>query len=177
MINKTQTLRLLGAALLLAGLGVNSAFGATDSDTTTLQVNVAAEASITMSSATTTLTSVGTEFANYTGSSAFTYKIRTTQAGGSGTITVNVADFTGPGTNPDVDGGNLAYTCTVAAPATQCSGSVVAANTNTSVATFGADAHSALAGNAGSVAWTLLNDPAYTTGLHTALATVTITAL
>jgi hypothetical protein len=45
------------------------------------------------------------------------------------------------------------------------------------VATFGANTHSAGAGTTGnSVAWTLLNDPAYPTGSYTAVATFTISA-
>jgi hypothetical protein len=47
------------------------------------------------------------------------------------------------------------------------------------VVTFGADAHStggASASDAGSVTWSLTNDPVYKTGTYTATATFTISA-
>jgi hypothetical protein len=44
------------------------------------------------------------------------------------------------------------------------------------VATFGAGASSAVAGNSGSVAWTLTNDPLYHTGAYSATVTFTISA-
>jgi hypothetical protein len=44
------------------------------------------------------------------------------------------------------------------------------------VGTFGAAAHSAVAGNSGSVAWTLTDDPAYGTGTYAATVTFTISA-
>jgi hypothetical protein len=44
------------------------------------------------------------------------------------------------------------------------------------VVTFGADAKSAMAGNSGSVDWTLTNDPQYSTGTFTATVTFTISA-
>jgi len=70
---------------------------------------------------------------------------------------------------PPTAGDVLAYTCTVSAPATQCSGTVNSSTAAaTSVATFGADAHSASAGNAGSVAWSLTDDPTYKTGAYSA---------
>jgi len=50
-----------------------SLFAATDTDTTTLSVTVAPEASITVT-ANPTLTSSGTEFANYTGTTSFTFR-------------------------------------------------------------------------------------------------------
>ena len=46
----------------------------------------------------------------------------------------------------------------------------------TSVATFGAAASSAKAGNTGSVAWSLTDDPVYATGAYAATVTFTISA-
>jgi hypothetical protein len=44
------------------------------------------------------------------------------------------------------------------------------------VATFGAGASSAIAGNTGSVAWSLVNDPKYAQGSYSVTATFTISA-
>jgi len=171
--------RLVTAVILMTGLGAVSAFGQfAATGTTSLSVTVAPEASIEINTATTALTTAGL-FADYTGTTNFTYKIRTTLSGGSGSILLKItADFpaggpsvTTPGTDP------LTYGCTVAAPATACSGPVTALTTGTTnVANFGVDAHSAKAGNAGSVAWDLPDDPAYKTGTYTATATFTISA-
>lgn len=176
--------RLATAALFMAGLGAVSAFGQTfaASGTTTLSVNVAAEASISIGTATTTLSSTPGLFADYTGTTNFTYKIRTTQSGGTGAVVVQItSDFAGAGgpsvASPPSAGDALTYSCTVASPATACTGPVTALTSGTtSVASFGADARSSKAGNAGSVAWALTNDPVYKTGSYTATATFTISA-
>src|SRR5260370_22130224 len=86
--------------LLLAGFGAISAFGQTfnSTGTTTVSVGVAPEASISITTGTTSLTSSGTLFADYTGTSDYTYKIRTTQSGGSGNVTLKItADFSPTG--------------------------------------------------------------------------------
>ena len=61
-----------------------------------------------------------------------------------------------------------------------CTGSVTASTTaSTSVATFATDAHSTAgtgSSDAGTVIWTLPNDPIYKTGTYTATATFTISA-
>jgi hypothetical protein len=176
--------RLTTAVILIAGLGAVSAFGQTfaASGTTTLSVNVAAEASISIGTSTTTLSSTPGLFVDYTGTTNFTYKIRTSQSGGTGVVNVQItSDFAGAGgpsvASPPSAGDKLTYNCTVAAPGTACTGPVTALTTaTTSVATFGADARSAQAGNSGSVAWTLTNDPVYKTGTYTAIATFTISA-
>jgi hypothetical protein len=171
-------------AILLAGLGSVAGFGQTfnTSGTTTLSVNVAAEASISIGTATTTLSSTPGLFADYTGTTNFTYKIRTTKVGGTGAVNVQItSDFSGTGgpsvASPPSAGDALTYSCTVASPGTACTGPVTALTTGTTnVATFGADARSAKAGNSGSVAWTLTNDPVYQTGSYTATATFTISS-
>jgi hypothetical protein len=150
--------------------------------TTTVSVTVAAEAAIQVNTATTTLTNVGTIFNNYTGSTSLTYKMRTTKVGGSGTITLQVTSDFSPANGPSVGtpptaGDALAYTCTVSAPGTACAGSVTSSTSAaTSVATFGANAHSAFIGNSASVAWTLSDDPLYETGAYSATVTFTISA-
>jgi len=145
-------------------------------------VNVTAEASIHIDTASVTLTSSGTNFADYTGTTAFTYKVRTGATAGTAGITLQVTtDFGGAGgpsvANSGTTGDTLRYTCTVSAPANSCSGSQISSTTAaTPVGTFGANVNSAKAGNSGSVAWTLIDDPAYAVGSYTAVVTYTISA-
>jgi hypothetical protein len=177
---KKLTLLAVAVVVLFTTPAVHAQFAA--SGTTTLQVTVAAEAALQVTTATTTLTAVGSIFNNYTGTTNLTYKIRSTAATGTGSITLKVtADFNpagGPsvGTPPSA-GDALTYTCAVAAPGTACSGSTTASTAaSTSVATFGAGASSTGAGNDASTAWTLTNDPAYKTGGYSATVTYTISA-
>lgn len=154
------------------------------SGTTNLQVTIGPEAAIQINTANTAMSSATTDFSTpFAGTTNFTYKIRTTKVGGTGTITAQVtSDFTaavnGPSVaTPPTAGDKLSYTCVVAAPGTACVGAQNASLASaTSVATFGADAHSAGAGNAGSVSWSLTNDPLYPTGSYTAVVTFTISA-
>lgn len=151
--------------------------------TTTLSVVVPAEAALTVTTGTTNLATTGTNFTiPYSGTTNFTYQVRTTKSGGSGTITSKVtADFSGTGgpsvATPPSTGDALTYTCTVSTPATQCTGSQTASTSGaTSVATFGAGANSTKSGNTGSVSWSLTDDPVYATGTYTATVTFTISA-
>ncbi len=165
------------AVLLVVSPAAFGQFAATG--TTNITVGVQAEAAIQVDTATTPLTSVGL-FADYTGTTSFTYKIRTTKTGGTGAITAQVTtNFTGAagGSGPSVANGVLTYGCTVSAPGSPCSGSVTASTSTTSVATFLANARSAKAGNSGSVAWALENDPQYETDNYTAVVTFSISAL
>jgi hypothetical protein len=165
---------------LLSSANVFAQFGPTG--TTTLQVAVASEAAIRIDTGTTNLVSAGS-FANYTGSTNYTYKIRTTAVGGTGSITLQITTDFAPAGGPSVAapptvGDTLDYTCTAVAPATGCAGTVTASTTAaTSVASFGADARSLAAGTGGnSVNWALTNDPQYATGTYQATATFTISA-
>jgi len=178
---------LMAASLLLTASPANAQLGST-TGATTVDVTVAAEAALTAVTAVTNLTSAGTNFSNYTGSTSMTYFIRTTAAGGSGSLTLEVTtDFNcaagGPCVAiPPTSGDALSYTCTVANPGnngtvTPCAGSQTASTTaQTSVATFSADARSLLAGNSAAVSWTLTNDPKYKTGIYSATVTFTISA-
>jgi len=167
--------------LVLAGTA-HAQFNTTG--TTTLSLTVAAEASLRIDTTTTTLATSGSLFNNdYTGTTNYTYKIRTTKSGGSGAITLKVtSDFSpspgGPSVGaPASTGDALTYTCSITSPGTACTGSLTASTTaGTSVSTFGADAKSALGGNTGSVGWNLTNDPQYSTGTYTAVVTFTISA-
>src|SRR5437660_9531792 len=83
--------RLTIAVILMAGLGAVSAFGQfAASGTTTLSCTVATEASISITTTTTTLSSTPGLFVDYTGTTAFTYKIRTTEATGTGAVNVKI---------------------------------------------------------------------------------------
>jgi len=173
---------ILRASLLLGLAGIAQAqFASTG--TTTLSVTIAPEAALQINTATTTVTAAGTSFnSSYTGTTSLTYKIRTTTTTGSGAITLKVTtDFSpagGPSVlSPPTAGDALAYTCTLASPGTACSGSQTASTTaSTSVGTFGANAKSANAGSSGSVAWTLTDDPQYSTGTYAATVTFSISA-
>jgi hypothetical protein len=179
---KVMTMRIeipiLAMSLLFAPLGC-AQFAATGS--TTVSVTIAPEAAISIGTPTTTLTS-STVFGAFTGTTNFTYKIRTTHSGGAGNIQLQVTSDFSPTNGPSVGtppsaGDTLAYTCTVTAPATSCSGSITSSTSAaTSVATFGANATSAVAGNTGSTSWTLTNDPKYKTGSYSATVTFTISA-
>jgi len=184
-MKQLRTLRRLStAAIMLAGLGAVSAsaqtFAATG--TTTLAVNVGAEASIAINTPSTSLATSGGLFADFTGTTNFTYKVRTGQSSGTGNIVLSItSDFNGTGgpkvATPPSTGDALTYTCTLASSGTGCGSAQTASTTaTTSVATFGADAHSVKAGDAGSVSWTLTNDPVYKTGSYSATATFTISA-
>ena len=166
-----------GALLTMAGMAHAQATGAT-----TVSVAIAAEASLNINAASTLSTS-GTTFSNpFTGTTSLTYKIRTTKVGGTGTITLKVtSDFAGVGgpsvLTPPTAGDALSYTCTLAAPGTPCAGSLTSSTTAaTSVGTFGTDNKSTSAGNAGTINWSLTNDPVYSTGSYSATVTFTISA-
>lgn len=168
--------------LMLLLFVVSTGYAQSNTGTTTVQVTVGAEASLTVASPT-ALTAVGTVFNNYTGSTVVTYFVRTTQSTGSGTITLKVTtDFSpanGPSvTTPPTAGDALKYTCTATGPATACTGSQTASTSSTtSVATFGADAHTTTAGGStATTSWTLTNDPVYKTGTYSATVTYTISA-
>jgi len=153
------------------------------SATATLSVTVGPEAAIQIASTASSLAATGNTFgSDFLGSTSFTYKIRTSKTGGTGNIGVEVTSDFSPTSGPSVAspptaGDTLTYTCTVASPGTGCTGSQTASTTAvTSVATFGADAHSAKTGNTGSLNWDLTNDPKYGTGSYTATVTFTISA-
>jgi hypothetical protein len=145
----------------------------TDSGQSVLSISVGPEATFTSNTATANLTG-DTKFGAKTGTSNFTYQIRTSQSSGTGTITMLVTAFGANG--PAL--ADLTYGCTVVSPATGCgaSGTAVSTSTGTSVATFGADAHSADAGDSGSVSWTLVDRTNVKTGTYTSTATFTISA-
>ena len=175
-MKKLFAVALFGA--MISATAFAQTFGPTG--TTNLNVNVAAEAAIRVDTANTNLTSAGS-FANYTGTTSWSYKIRTSSAGTGGAVVVKISTDFAPAGGPAVASGNLTYTCGVTAPnfgtGTACAGSVTAASTDTNVATFGTSTRSASVGTQNNaVNWTLVNDPVYATGSYTAVATFTISA-
>jgi hypothetical protein len=154
--------------------------------TTTVSVAIGPESSLSVTSSTTSLTEAsgaGSFGSPYTGTTNFSYKLRSAKVGGGGSITVQITtDFGsgGPSVASPLAGDAMTYSCTTASSATACTGPVTASTTSaTSVATFATDAHStagAGSSDSGTVSWTLPNDPVYKTGTYTATATFTISA-
>jgi hypothetical protein len=156
------------ATTALATMSV--AFGA---DTSSLNVTVGPEATFASVASNTALTAADTKFGGFSGTTSFTYKIRTSQTTGTGSITVQVTTFGTDG--PAVS--DLAYTCTAPSSGTPCSSSTAASpTTGTSVVSFGADAHSADAGDSGTASWTLVDRTNTKTGSYSSTATFTISA-
>jgi len=168
--------RNLRLAMSIAALAVVPAvFGQASTDTanTTLSVTYGPEAQFVSADANTNLTKVGTKFESFTGTTNFTYKIRTSQNTGIGSITVQVTNFSAGG--PVLT--DLTYACTAPAPGTACSaGTAVSNSAGTSVVGFNADAHSADTGDAGTTTWTLVDRTTIKTGTYTSTATYTISA-
>lgn len=174
-----STIKKASLGLFFAGAMAFAQLGTT-TPTATVSVTVAAEAALVINS-NVTLTSQGTNFADYTGSNTFTYFIRTGASGGTGSIVAKVTSDFSPAGGPSVAtpvtaSDTLKYTATVAAPGTAAAEQTISTASTTSVASFGADAHSVKAGNSGSTAWVLSNDPLYQTGSYTATVTYTISA-
>jgi hypothetical protein len=164
-MKRNIVLKLAVAALAIAPV----AFGA-DS---TLGVTVGAEASFAALAGSTTLSKSDTTFGAFGGTTTFTYKIRTTTSGGTGSITVLVTTFGAGG--PAI--ADLAYTCTAPTSGTPCASSTAASTSAASnVVLFGADAHSGDAGDAGTTVWSLLDKPSVQTGPYSSTATYTISA-
>src|SRR5258707_5513882 len=85
-------MRKIVARLALVALGlaaVPSMFAVNDTATTTLGVTVSPEATIAVT-ASPTLAKGTTEFESYTGNTTFTYRVRTNETGGGGSITALV---------------------------------------------------------------------------------------
>ncbi len=169
---------------MVAALSAVHAFGqtSTQTGTSTLSLTVAPESAVTVQNVSLTEASGAGNFGSpYTGTTNFTYKIRTAVAAG-GSITAKITTDFSDGTNssPSVatppTGDALTYTCSVASVG--CAGTITAsAATATNVATFGSNTHSAQGAGAtssGSVTWSLPNDPIYPAGSYTAVATFTI---
>lgn len=153
------------------------------SGTTTLSVTVPAEAALTVTTGTTSMTTASTTFgASFTGSTNVNVKFRTSATTGSGTLTVKITTDFSPAGGPSVGtpptaGDALSYTCAITSSATCATGSTTAsASAATNVLTMGAAKHSTNTGDVATVAWSLTDDPVYAQGVYTATATFTISA-
>jgi hypothetical protein len=141
---------------------------------TTVTANVAADASITVS--TPTVLSAGAAFGAFTGSTTVTFSIRTTKVGGSGSITLQAAEFTTAG-GPLVSAGNLTYSCSgTPSVGTKCAGPITASTSAPTavLSSVGADAKA----NAQviNVDWSLANSPAFSTGSYSSTVTFTLSS-
>ncbi|MGD0840585.1 MAG: hypothetical protein ABSA32_05445 [Candidatus Acidiferrales bacterium] len=130
----------------------------------------------------TMLSSSGGTLSDYTGTTSFTYFIRTGTVGGSGYIKLQVTSDFSPTGGPSVGtpiaaGDTLRYACAISSPGTACSGFQVASvASQTPVGTFTTNAHTAANGSSASILWELTNDPLYQTGTYMATITYTISA-
>ena len=164
------------AITLLVALSMAAPALPQQTGTTTLSVSISAAAEITISTANTALTSSGTTFSDYTGSTSISYKIRTTLSGGAGSLTLQITSDFSPAGGPEADS-DLTFRCTGSGAGTTCSGSHRASTTSAlDVLSFGANARSTASGDTASVTWTLPNKPSYQTGSYSATATFTISA-
>lgn len=170
-----NSLKQIKFALAMLGLAAAPAmFAATDTATTTLGVTVAAEASITVT-ASPTLAKGGTEFEAYTGNTTFTYKVRTAQTSGTGSVTAQVTtEFSGTGAPTTAD---VSYTAATTGVGTANGSSTTAsASAGTNVLSFGADAHSSDSGDSATISWSLADRPTYKTGTYSTTVTLTMSA-
>jgi len=146
------------------------AFAASATGTTQVQINVAADASISVP-ATCVLTTAG-GFAQFAGTcAASSYSVRTTKAGGTGSIVLSTAaDWAGANTGPTLAGDvfNFTNAGNAGGPGTLNAGPtrIAATGTNYNVVTgMGANAH---ANNVSfTTSFTLANNPAWETGAYT----------
>jgi hypothetical protein len=179
----TRPLLLFFAAVTCSLLLVSTASAQfAKTGTTQITVGVAAEASISVTAAT-SLTTSGTIFNDYAGQTAFQYKVRTTKVGGSGTVTMKVTGDFSPTGGPSVgtppsSGDALTFTSALTGVGSGIpTATPITTTSETNMATFGANAHSTKTGDNGTVSWTLTNDPLYETGSYTATVTFTINAV
>jgi hypothetical protein len=166
---------------MLAMAGSAQAQGLTGN--TSLGLTVPPEASLTITDTATPLTTADIFFGtDFTGTTNFTYKIRTGTATTAKITLAVTADFNSTAqpkiaSLPTTD--TLTFTCTAtAASGSGCASAqnVNALNSPKTVVTFGDKAHSSKAGDTGSVIWNLTNDPIYEVGAFTATVLFTISA-
>jgi hypothetical protein len=181
MKNLLRTLPLLALGLLVTVNRAQAQSG-TLTGTTTVSVTIGPQAGLTITNSSTPLTAGGSNFGAFTGTTGLNYYVRTSQTGGSGTITMKVTTDFSPANGPSVAtpptaGDALTYTCTAAGPGTGCTGTQTASTSSqTNLVSFGADVHTTTAGSTASTAWSLTNDPKYKTGTYSATITYTISA-
>ncbi len=181
---KRTTNHVVTLTILVLFLGSQAALAQTVLGTQTLNLNLNAAGLIYSVTASTPLTSSGTVFSNYTGTTSITYRARTTTSTGSGSITVQAlgGDFSPTG-GPTISSGALRYTCSGATLGSNCSGlQTISTTSATQVVTFPAGACtgggapcSSANPNSVNVNFTLTNDPQYQTSASGYTVTLTFT--
>ncbi|MDQ6893192.1 MAG: hypothetical protein M3167_11015 [Acidobacteriota bacterium] len=142
--------------------------------TTTVTATVAADASITVS--TPTVLSAGAAFGAFTGSTTVTFSIRTTKVGGSGSITLQAAEFTTAG-GPLVSAGNLTYSCSgTPSVGTKCAGPITASTSAPTAVLSAVGADAKANAQVVNVDWSLANSPAFSTGSYSSTVTFTLSS-
>jgi hypothetical protein len=157
--------------------------------TQTLNVNVVPLGGLFMQASPLALTKANTTFNTFTGTITLSYRARTRQGTGQGTITVKAtSDFTPAGgpsiSNPLSATDKFTYTCSSATLGVACSGTqTVSTTTSTNVVSLGASACtgggapcSTANPNSANVTFILTDDSKYKTGSYSATLTWTISA-
>jgi hypothetical protein len=156
--------------------------------TQTLDVTVVPLGGLFMQASPLALTKTGT-FNGFTGTITLSYRARTRQGAGQGSITVKAtSDFTPTGgpsiASPPGTADKFTYTCSGATLGVACSGiQTVSTTTSTNVVSLGASACtgggapcSTANPNSANVTFILPDDPKYKTGSYSATLTWTISA-
>lgn len=169
-----NTTKMKSALFVLSWLSIPLC-AATDSATSTLAVTVGPEASISVT-VSPTLSKGTTEFESYTGNTTFTYKVRTTESTGSGAVTALVTTEFAAGSA--ITTADLSHVVSGSGAGTMNTSTTTASASNaTNIITFAAGAHSGDSGDSATIAWTLVDRPAYKTGSYSTVVTLTITSL
>ncbi|MCX7603888.1 MAG: hypothetical protein N2036_07420 [Bryobacteraceae bacterium] len=169
------------AAGFLAFAAALPASGQSSTASTVLQVNVQAEASISIPASSYTFVQTGTGFSNYTLTMPFTFRIRTSRVGGSGSVVATFAnDFVGAagGSGPSIASGHLTYTSASSGVGVGQSSAVTAVvgGAGTNVLAFGANNRSTGSGTNAQINWVLANLPDFETDTYTTTVVLTISA-
>jgi hypothetical protein len=157
--------------------------------TQTLDATVVPLGGLFMQASPLALTKAGSTFNSFTGTITLSYRARTRQGTGQGTITVKAtSDFSPSGgpsiANPPSAGDAFTYTCSGATLGASCSGiQTVSTTAATNVVSIGASACtgggapcSTASPNSANVTFILTDDPKYKTGSYSATLTWTISA-
>jgi hypothetical protein len=165
--------RIAAVVLAVCAAATPASAQVTRTGSTNVTANVAADASIAVSSPT-TLTQGAGAFATFTGSTTVTFSIRTSKVGGSGSIVLQAAEFS-PAGGPTVAAGNLTYTCSGApSVGSACAGTQTASVSSTTPVLSGVGTDAKANGTGLTVNWTLANSPLFSTGSYSSTVTFTL---
>lgn len=155
----------------------------------TLQATIVPLGGLFTLSSPVTLTKTGATFNNFTGSMTLSYRARTSEGGGQGTVTVKATTDFMPAGGPSIAappsaGDKFTYTCSGTSLGNPCSGTqTVTTTAATTVISIGASACtgggapcSIANPNSANVIFSLPDDPKYKTGSYSATLTWTISA-